>query len=76
MERQAGTSEALPPLSIEEKNAQKKELVLSIMELIEDDDDDSDDDAKASFETWLKSINRGGLCYVKDTSCISLNGKW
>ena len=42
----------------------KEELILGIMDLLDSTDDDDD----ASSETWLNSIDRGGLWHVSDTT--------
>ena len=42
----------------------KEELILGIMDLLDDDDDDEE----GSCETWMNSIDRGGLWHVSDTT--------
>ena len=87
LEKEMGSSEDVPPLSVEEENALryaagyvcrnlrkklqrsshplKEELILGIMDLLDCCDDD---DEEASSETWLNSIDRGGLWHVNDTT--------
>jgi len=48
----------------------KEELVLGIMGLLDCEDEDDDDQEATSSETWLNSIDRGGLWHTSDTTFV------
>jgi len=48
----------------------KEELVLGIMDLLDCEDEDNNDQEATSSETWLNSIDRGGLWHISDTTFV------